>query len=143
MAKNVVLEIVTPSKLFYMGEAEMVIVRTLTGAEGFMANHSWACKLLDTGELWIREAGAKDFRIAAVSGGFICVKESIIIFTDAAEWPAEIDVDRAMNEKGRAMEWLKSATGETDKNDVLRAKIAISKSLTRMTVANGGTRKKY
>lgn len=57
MAKSVQLEVITPSKLFYKGEVG-VITRTLQGDEGFMADHAkWACKLLDTGELWFREVG--------------------------------------------------------------------------------------
>ena len=89
MAKSILLEVITPSKLFYKGEVELVICRTLTGDEGFMANHSWACKLLDVGELWIQEAGAKDFRVAAIAGGYVDVKDYIVIYTDAAEWSGD------------------------------------------------------
>ena len=49
MANSVRLEVITPSKLFYRGEVELVIVTTLDGDEGFMAGHVWACKLLDIG----------------------------------------------------------------------------------------------
>ena len=87
MANSVRLEVITPSKLFYRGEVELVIVTTLDGDEGFMAGHVWACKLLDVGELWIQEKGAgkNEFRVAAVAGGFIDVKDSIVIYTDAVE----------------------------------------------------------
>ena len=47
MAKSVLLEVITPSKLFYKGEVEIIMVRTASGEEGFMAGHTWACKLLD------------------------------------------------------------------------------------------------
>ena len=99
MANSVKLEVITPSKLFYSGEVELVIVTTLTGDEGFMANHSWATKLLDVGELWIQEKGKTydEFKVAAVSGGFIDVKESIVIFTDAAEWSEDIDMERVLS----------------------------------------------
>ena len=49
------LEVMTPSKLFYRGEVDMVIVTTKDGDEGFMAGHVWACKLLEVSELWIQE----------------------------------------------------------------------------------------
>ena len=67
---SVKLEIVTPSKLFYRGEVDLVIVTTLEGDEGFMAGHCWGCKLLDIGELWIQEKGAEknEWRVAAVAG---------------------------------------------------------------------------
>ena len=44
MARSMTLEVITPSKLFYKGEVQLVIVRTLTGDEGFMPRHTWAVK---------------------------------------------------------------------------------------------------
>ena len=140
MAKRIQLEVITPSKLFYKGDVELVIVRTLTGDEGFMADHTWVCKLLAAGELWIQEAGSKDFRIAALAGGYVDVKEDIVIFTDAAEWPEQIDVERAQNEKAKAENWLTHPSN--DDSEIDKAKIAIAKSLTRMNVKAGGARRK-
>lgn len=140
MAKSMQLEVVTPSKLFYIGDIELVIVRTLTGDEGFMAGHAWAVKLLDAGELWIQEAGSKDFKIAALAGGYVDVKENIIIFTDAAEWPEDIDMERAQSEKAKAETWLTHPS--EDDIEIAKAKIAIAKSLTRMAVKGGGIRRK-
>ncbi len=140
MPKSMMLEVITPSKLFYKGEVELVIVRTLTGDEGFMAGHTWAVKLLDAGELWFQEAGSKDFKVAALAGGFVDVKENIVIFTDAAEWPEDIDVARAQSEKAKAEDWLTHPSD--DDSEIARAKIAISKSLTRMHVKDGGARRK-
>ena len=86
MAKTFLLEIVTPEKIFYTGEVELVVTRTLVGEEGFLANHVWACKLLDTGELRFREAGSKELRRADISGGLVDVHGDIVVFTDSAEW---------------------------------------------------------
>lgn len=140
MPKSMLLEVITPSKLFYKGEVELVIARTLNGDEGYMAGHTWAVKLLAAGELWFQEAGSKDFKIAAVAGGFVDVKDNIIIFTDAAEWPEEIDLARAEHEKELAEDWLRHPSN--DDSEVARAKIAIAKSLTRMHVKAGGHRRK-
>jgi F-type H+-transporting ATPase subunit epsilon len=137
------LDIITPEKLFYRGEIELVISYTLTGDEGFMANHTWACKLLGTGELWLQESGKKDFRIAAISGGFIDIKDKFTIFTDYAEWPEEIDVERAKRSGERAREWLKSHTRASDtEQEFLKARVDMSKARTRIGVAGGGLRRK-
>ena len=145
MSRLVKLEIITPSKVFYRGMVRMVIVRTLEGDEGFMAGHSWACKLLDVGELWIQEEtdspSEDSWKVAACAGGFIDVQDSIIIYTDAAEWSTEIDIERVMKEKKDAEDWLAKDT-KHDPNEVERARIAIAKSLTRMHVAEGGSRRK-
>lgn len=140
MAKSTQLEVITPSKLFYKGDIELVIVRTLLGDEGFMANHTWACKLLTAGELWIQEAGSKDFKVAALAGGFIDVKDNIVIFTDAAEWPEEIDVERSKLERQKAEEWLKSPSD--DDYEIALAKFAIAKAIVRMNVKGGGIRRR-
>ena len=134
------MEVITPERLFYEGEVEMVIVRTLIGYEGFLANHSWACKLLDTGVLKIRENGAKEFKIAAITGGFIDVKDRIIIFTDAAEWPEEIDIER-QKRKIEEMEARLKGMGD-DANQLQAAKVSIAKAANRINVLTGkGIRK--
>lgn len=141
MAKSVKLQVLTPSKMFYMGDIELVIVRTLSGDEGFMPNHMWSCKLLAIGELWIQEAGAKDFKVAAISGGFIDVKDDIIIFTDSAEWSSDIDTQRAMSEKLKTEDWLNEHRDD-DPALIAKARINLNKQMTRMNVAAGGVRRK-
>ena len=144
MAKSFRFEIVTPEKLFYHGKAELVIARTLSGDEGFMAGHSWAFKLLGTGELWFKEAGQKDFRLAAISGGFVDVCDNVLIFTDSAEWPEEIDVERANAAGLREQEWLKEHTRpDEDKEEVEEHKRAAKRAVNRQKVAAGGGRQRH
>jgi len=142
MANSIKLEIITPSKLFYRGFVELVIVTTLEGDEGFMYGHSWACKLLDIGELWIQEDGAEkdDFRVAAISGGFVDVKDSIIIYTDAVEWAEDIDKDRSLAEKAAAEEWLAAHKHDGAPKDIEAARLAITKANVRGQVAEGSHR---
>ena len=143
MANSVRLEVITPSKLFYRGEVELVIVTTLDGDEGFMAGHVWACKLLDVGELWIQEKGAakNEWRVAAVAGGFIDVKDSIVIYTDAVEWSEDIDMDRVLSEKAKVEDWLgKHPDAEEDSAEMQNAKLMLAKAEVRTNVANGGHR---
>ena len=140
MANTVKLEIVTPEKHFYRGEVELVIARTLNGDEGFMAGHTWGCKLLDIGELWIREpeAEANTYKLAAVGGGFIDIKESIIIFADSIEWKKDIDVDRANREKEAAEEWLRKNEESAPEYEVKRVRNEMKKCEMRLQVAEGG-----
>ena len=144
MATNSVrLEVITPSKLFYRGEVELVIVTTLDGDEGFMAGHVWACKLLDVGELWIQEKGAgkNEFRVAAVAGGFIDVKDSIVIYTDAVEWSEDIDMERVLSEKAKVEDWLgKHPDADEESAEMQNAKLMLAKAETRSNVAEGGKR---
>jgi F-type H+-transporting ATPase subunit epsilon len=142
MADSIRLEIVTPERLFYDGEVELVIVRTISGDEGFMARHSWACKLLQVGEIWIQEAGSKKFRVAAAAAGFIDVKNEITIFTDSAEWPEEIDLQRSKEHKAHAEEYLSTHNEQdSDTEEFTKMQVSLSKALTRMSVVAGGSRK--
>ena len=141
MAKAFHLEIITPSKTFYSGDCEIVIVPTPEGEEGFMADHAWVCALLDVGELWIREPGKTSYKAAFIAGGFIDVKSGVVIFADAAEWREEIDVTRAEQRKADAEAWLSADTPEEKKeNEVARAQVAIARAISRMKVARGGFR---
>lgn len=140
MANSIKLEVITPERLFYEGEVELVIARTLLGDEGFMANHAWACKLLATGELWIQEKGTRTFKVAAISGGYIDVQKTIVIFTDSAEWPEEIDTERALKAKERAESSLMAFPNKGIQIEL--AKIAMEKALTRINVKDGGRRRK-
>lgn len=143
MAKSVLLEVITPSKLFYKGKVEMVVVRTFTGEEGYMPGHTWACKLLDVGVLKIQEEGATEFKKAAIAGGYVDVRDNIIIYTDAAEWAEDIDFERAANQKNIIEEWLSTHNDRnTDENEIVKAKIALAKQATRMNLAENGARYK-
>ncbi|MEG0291845.1 MAG: ATP synthase F1 subunit epsilon [Anaerovoracaceae bacterium] len=142
MPKTVAVEVITPSKLFYNGDVEIIIAPTKDGAEGFMANHSWTCTLLAVGELWIKEPGSKKYKVAAISNGFIDVKDTIILYTDAAEWAEDIDVERAMSQKEEAEDWLIGKEPK-DPDEVKRAQLAIAKSIARMKAKNDGERGTY
>jgi F-type H+-transporting ATPase subunit epsilon len=136
------MQIVTPERLFYEGDIELVIVRTLSGDEGFMARHSWATKLLAVGEIWLQEPGQTDFKVAAAGNGFIDVKNEITIFVDSAEWPDEIDVALSQAHKNAAEEYFKSHEGVGNEDDEFtHYRISLQKAVTRMEVAKGGSRR--
>jgi F-type H+-transporting ATPase subunit epsilon len=142
MADKIKLQIVTPERLFYEGFIELVIVRTLSGDEGFMAHHAWATKLLEVGEIWLKEAGKSDFRVAAAAAGFIDIKNEITIFVDSAEWPDEIDVARSQEHKRAAERYLETHTDvNKDDEEFLHYQVSLQKALTRMSVAKGGSRR--
>lgn len=130
MARKFQLEIVTPDRLFYSGEVEMVVVRTTEGDEAYMADHMWTVVGLKPGVLKIRENN--DIIKASCSGGFIHVKEGITtIIADSAEWPDEIDLERAKSAKERAEMRL---DGDSANIDINRARIAMLRALTRISV---------
>lgn len=123
------LEIVTPDRKFFEEEVDMVIVRGVEGDLGILKGRSPLVTPLDIGVIKIKKDG--NTRIAAIAGGYVEVgKEKTTIISDAAEWPEEIDVERAKEAKQRAEERLK----RRDNIDTIRAEIALRKAINRIRV---------
>ena len=87
MANEFALEIVTPDKFFYQGEAEMIIVRTTEGDRGILKNHRPLVTGLATGTLRIKKNGksratAWDFRYVFIFWNsrirFGCLRFSVL-----------------------------------------------------------------
>ncbi|HKL11618.1 MAG TPA: F0F1 ATP synthase subunit epsilon [Clostridia bacterium] len=131
MAKNFHLEIVTPYRVFYDGDAEMVIVKTTTGEMGILNEHMPSVVPLDIGILKIK-AGGK-IQSATTAAGFVTIgTDKTTIITDCAEWADEIDVDRAESALERAQRRLDK---QTENIDVARAELALKKAFNRIKLA--------
>lgn len=128
MADAFKLQIVTPERVFYEGEATMVELSTTEGDIGVYGGHIPMTAIVAPGVLKIHESvGVKK---AALHTGFIEVlPQEITIMAEVVEWPEEIDVKRAEEARIRAERRLKDHAAE---NDVLRAKLALRRALTRL-----------
>ena len=85
MASEFAVKIVTPEKVFYEGQTEMIIVRTTQGDRGILKKHRPLVAGLSDGTLKIKKEGK--YKEAKVSGGFIQVeKEQAVVLTESAEW---------------------------------------------------------
>jgi F-type H+-transporting ATPase subunit epsilon len=116
-------EVHTPYRLFYSGKAQAVTIALADGEIGIYANHSPFTGVVVTGILRIKENDG-NWRTAFVSGGILEVKEhKNVLMVDSAEWPEEIDKERALESKQQAENILSDANFkfETDKaKDKLR-----------------------
>ena len=129
-SKNFQLRIITPDRLFYEGEAEMVEFNTTEGQIGVLPGHIPMTVILKPGILKIYEPESE--KEAALRAGFAeILPDKITILAEIVEWPEEIDVQRAESARERAQERLRlHAPGL----DVMRAEIALQKALTRIAV---------
>ena len=125
------LEIISPDRIFYQGKASMVELNTSEGEIGVYKNHIPLTTILVPGIVTITEASGK--KEAAVHAGFIeILKEKITILAEIAEWPEEIDTNRAKEAKVRAERRIQ--THPSDIN-VTRAEMALRKALIRIELA--------
>ena len=124
------LRIITPERIFYEGQAEMVEFNTTEGEIGVLPGHIPLTVIIKPGVLNIHEPeGEKN---AALHSGFVeILQDQVTILAEIVEWPSEIDLSRAEAAKARAEERLQSKTPETD---VLRAETALHRAVARIKV---------
>lgn len=131
MASTYLLEIVTPDRMFFVDQVEMLITRTSQGDIGILKGHENMVAPLSVGAIKIKRND--EFQVAACSGGFMTVSQTkVTLITDAAEWADEIDVERALAAMARAKERLAEKSKSTD---LLRAEIALKKAINRLRLA--------
>lgn len=131
MASTFTLEIVTPERKFFEGQVEMVIVRGVEGDLGILKGHTPLVTPLDIGKIKIKINN--EFKEAAIAQGYVEIrKDKTTIITDTAEWPEEIDINRAEEAKKRALERLNAKSSDID---LVKAEISLKKALTRLDVA--------
>ena len=96
-----VCEILTPYRQFYSGKAESLTFVTHDGQIEILAGHESLVATVRIGQLRLVIDGK--VRRAAITEGFARVKPGREdLFVDAAEWPEEIDRERAESALGRA-----------------------------------------
>lgn len=97
------VDLVSPERILYSGEADMVVCRTIDGGEvAFLPGHAPFLGALEISRVKIKTTDGNDV-VAAVHGGFVHVRESkVIVLSDVAELADQIDVERARRAKEAA-----------------------------------------
>ena len=107
MARTLICEIVTPERIVYTNEVEMVVAPTIEGEVGILPLHAPLVSVLKPGEVRVKWNDQKDVEWFAVSGGYVQVHEDkVIILADEAIPVSQIDVERARQALDRAKERL-------------------------------------
>ena len=127
MAENTMkLEVITPERSFYTGDVTFVELNTTEGEVGIYARH--IPMTIAPGVLTITEEdGTK--KKAALLKGFVEVTETTMsILAEVAEWPEDIDVERAKKAEERARKRLEAKSADID---IARAELALKRALVR------------
>ena len=125
------LKIIEPDGMFFEGEGEFLEFTSVEGQMGVYKNHIPLTTILEPCVVKIHANG--EVKKAAVLGGFIEIqKERITILAEDANWPEEIDVERAKAAKQRAEERLDKKEAGLD---VVRAEAALKRAMARIGAA--------
>jgi F-type H+-transporting ATPase subunit epsilon len=127
------IELVSPEKVIFSGEADMVITRTLGGGEiAFQSGHApfLAALVENHTRIYLTDGTVQD---VAVHGGFVEVSGNptkVSILSDTAELAEDIDVERALEALERHRHMLKDQGMESNLADVLSGKARAEARLT-------------
>ncbi|MBQ3257553.1 MAG: ATP synthase F1 subunit epsilon [Oscillospiraceae bacterium] len=126
------LQIITPDRTLFEGQAVQLTARTTEGDVGILAGHTRYAAILKTGALMVKlESG--EVKTAAVAGGVVKVSdEKTTVITTAAEWAEEIDPDWAERSRQDAMAKLEASKNEPQRYE--RANLKLQRALNRLRV---------
>ena len=125
------VELVSPERIVYEGEAELVIARTTDGEIGFQPGHVPFVGNLVSSVIRIALSDGGVQRIA-VHSGFVEVSDNhVALLSDVAELAEDIDTDRARNALDRANELL---AGDSENEEAV---MALQRAEVRLLAADG------
>ena len=85
-------EVITPEKIVYSGEVDMVIATGAGGELGILPLHMPLITTLEVGELRLKHGPDKQDYIA-IDGGYLEVREDkVTVLADAAEYASKMDM---------------------------------------------------
>lgn len=126
------LEIITPDRVFWSGKASMLELNTTEGEVGIYKKHIPMTMILEPGIVTIHQEGEN--KEAAVHAGFIeILPDKITVMAEVAEWPDEIDLNRAKEAELRAQRRLQA---HDPRIDISRAELALKKAIVRIELVD-------
>ncbi|MCR4695448.1 MAG: ATP synthase F1 subunit epsilon [Pseudobutyrivibrio sp.] len=124
------ISIITPERVLYEGDATMIEFNTVEGQIGVLPMHIPLTTVIAPGICTITEP--EGVKKAAVHSGIAeILPDHVTLLAEVAEWPDEIDVERARSAEDRARERL---ANKAEGVDVLRAEVALKKALVRQDI---------
>lgn len=115
------VQLVSPERILWTGEAEMVTARTVEGGDiTFLTGHAPFVGALETGKVTVRPDEGKDIYFA-VHGGFVEVSDNdVTLLTDVAEPIESIDIERATAARAAAKAALANSPDDAEAVAALR-----------------------
>ena len=129
--KKLHLRVATRKKMKYDRDADMVIMRCITGDMGILPGHEPCSAILDDGVLRIRDGD--DERKMAIFGGVMQVKDDVVtVLANEAQWPEDIDLSRAQAEHEELATRIQGGSGAVD---IQKEQVKLRRTLVQMEVS--------
>ena len=135
MADQLLVEIVTPERVIFKGEARRFRAPGVQGSFEILANHAPMLAVASVGVIYVTTADGKKISFAT-SGGFVEVTENrVIMIAETAEPANEIDLERAQNAEEKIKQQLESAGSSEDK-ELLREDLERARNRLRLAMGS-------
>ncbi|MGA0132754.1 MAG: F0F1 ATP synthase subunit epsilon [Opitutales bacterium] len=108
------VEIVTPDRRAFQGEAALVNLPTAMGGIGILPGHQPITAIIAAGEVVLTQADGKQVRLAVDKGFVRVVSDKVSVVTEAAIDEARIDLKAVETAEARAREAVEAARGQKD-----------------------------
>jgi F-type H+-transporting ATPase subunit epsilon len=126
------LEVITPERVVYTDDVDMVIAPATDGYVGILPHHAPLLTTLGPGEFRVKKGGVEE--VLAVFGGFMDVRgDRVVVLTEDAEHAEEIDAKQAQEARDRAQQALQA--GPMSAADEARARANLQRALVRIRVS--------
>ena len=126
------LEVITPERVVYTDDVDMVIAPATDGYVGILPHHAPLLTTLGPGEFRVKKGGVEE--VLAVFGGFMDVRgDRVVVLTEDAEHAEEIDAKQAQDARDRAQQELQA--GPMSAADEARARASLQRALVRIRVS--------
>lgn len=123
------LTIITPDREFFIGEVISLNCEGSEGHFGILPNHAPMLATLVPTVTTFKDIEGKEYTAFTSDGVFKVNKNKATLLCNVAEWPEEIDKERAEKAKERAQRRLTEKGADIDLN---RAKLALLRSNVRL-----------
>ena len=121
-------KILTLDEIFYNGQAESLTVRGIDGEMQILPRHTDMIAVIMPDDIRFR-SGDKELHAFVGRSLLKVMNGNVLIISDSAEWPEEIDLERAEEAEKRAREEL--AHRESGSGDVTKAELALMRAIAR------------
>ena len=127
-------KIIEADNTFYSGKMQSLIVPTIDGEYGVLANHQNLVVAIIPGPVkFMDEKG--EWLEASVSDGMMRIEDGeVLILVDSAEWPYEIDAERVKQKEAAAREAMLQ---KKSVREYTLAEASLKRAISRMRIKDG------
>lgn len=128
--KEIILEVVTPSKSVFKGEIKSLSVPGSLGSFQVLFNHAPIMSTFEVGVIKIVDINNETRKYATSGGTVEVLKNKIVLLAESFEKSEDIDLNRAQKSLERAKERL--SINNKEKVDTARAEASLKRAMNRI-----------